>query len=79
MSQVSWVNVADQLAHYDEDYGHVLIIISAVFSFLSLVIVVLRFITKKLRAIAFHTEDYLMVLSWVGMTCKQKPCMLNNS
>lgn len=70
MVSLSFANITKeeilrQLAHWDDNKSHELIIVSTVFFVLSLIFVCLRFVARQKTRIRYRAEDYIIVISLV--------------
>ncbi|KAF2013081.1 hypothetical protein BU24DRAFT_264076 [Aaosphaeria arxii CBS 175.79] len=64
-SKITIEEINYQILHYNENRGHVVIVVTSIFFTLALLSVVFRFVTKKLRGIKCHTEDVLILFALI--------------
>ncbi|KAF2733121.1 hypothetical protein EJ04DRAFT_565396 [Polyplosphaeria fusca] len=64
-SQLTAAEIEYQLAHINENRGNVIIAVTTTFFFTAFIFVILRFLTKRLRKIKCHSEDYLILAALI--------------
>jgi hypothetical protein len=69
-SKISTAEIAYQLAHYEENRGHILTTVSTIFFVLTLIFVTLRFVTKRVRRLNYRVEDYLIIVALVSTSSR---------
>lgn len=60
--------ILQQLAHWDDNKRHEVIIVSTIFFALSLIFVCLRFVARQKTRINYRAEDYAIAVSLVCLS-----------
>ncbi|KAF2105408.1 hypothetical protein BDV96DRAFT_655617 [Lophiotrema nucula] len=67
-SHITVEDIEYQLAHFDDNNGYVVTIVTSIFFVLSLALVVLRFVVRKWKHIRYRLEDYCIIVALVLAT-----------
>ena len=62
----AWTSTDPDTVSADQNHNDEIITIVAVFSNLSFITLILRVLSRRLKSIALHVDDYLLIASWVG-------------